>query len=141
MRLLILAGKGGGDYLALESARRAGIIDYEITGFAAISEHSPALKEYSARGKHDALVLNDFKTYYGTNYIPEEKLTDPNDLYTLLRFIEDDQIFTWAEVDEFCDILFKTKKKSENPGRENAVKFLHEFFGPYFEKVNSEILK
>jgi type I restriction enzyme R subunit len=58
-------------------------------------------------------ILNDFKAYYGTNYIPEENLTDPNDLYTLLRLIEDDQIFTWAEVDEFCDILFKTKKKSE----------------------------
>ena len=53
-------------------------------------------------------VQKDFQKYYGKNYIAEENLTDPNDLYYKLNEVENFNFIYDEEVEAFAKIFFTT---------------------------------
>ena len=53
-------------------------------------------------------VQKDFQKYYGKNYIAEENLTDPNELYYKLNEVENFNLLYDEEVEAFAKIFFTT---------------------------------
>ena len=53
-------------------------------------------------------VQKDFQKYYGKNYIAEENLTDPNELYYKLNEVENFNLIYDEEVEAFAKIFFTT---------------------------------
>lgn len=70
----------------------------------------------TTRGKDSTMVLDfvndpeevqkDFQKYYGKNYIPTEKITDPNELYYKLNEVENFNLLYDEEVEAFAKIFF-----------------------------------
>src|SRR5690606_33826429 len=77
----------------------------------------------TAKGKDSTMVLDfvndpeevqkDFQKYYGRNFISEENLTDPNELYYKLNEVEDYNLIFEEEIAAFAKIFFTTDDNFE----------------------------
>jgi len=61
IKLIIFAGKGGGDFVALEHARNAGLISYELSAFFATDAGSNALEVFQKNYHAGARIMDDFR--------------------------------------------------------------------------------
>lgn len=103
-------------------------VDKKLSGVLAVQTLSRLNR--TTRGKEDTFVLdfaNDgediqqsFQPYYELTTI--EETTDPNKLYDLKGTIEEAQIIWQSEVDNFCNIFFKSQKNlsKTDQGKLNA---------------------
>ncbi|MEP6262738.1 MAG: DEAD/DEAH box helicase family protein [Gillisia sp.] len=114
-RLLIVANKfqTGFDEPKLHTM----FVDKKLGGTSTVQTLSRLNR--TAKAKDGTMVLDfvndpeevqkDFQKYYGKNYIAEENLTDPNELYYKLNEVEDYNLIYDEEVEAFAQIFFTTK--------------------------------
>lgn len=91
-------------------------VDKKLSGVKAVQTLSRLNRTMS--GKEDTFVLDfvnesdtileSFQPYYEMTLLSDT--TDPNLLYDLKRKLEDKQVFTQEEIDEFCNVFFKPSK-------------------------------
>jgi phosphoribosylglycinamide formyltransferase 1 len=61
LKIGIIAGRSGGDFIAMEKAHKAGLVNYKIAGFACTSAESSALKIYTLLPENSRpLILEKF---------------------------------------------------------------------------------
>jgi phosphoribosylglycinamide formyltransferase-1 len=60
LKLAVLAGSGGGDFIALQKACSAGLVDFEVVAFITTSSTSSALPHLKKISRTQAVVYEDF---------------------------------------------------------------------------------
>lgn len=91
-------------------------VDKKLSGVKAVQTLSRLNRMYA--GKDDTFILdfaneteeilNSFQPYYELTTV--EETTDPNHLYDLKTEIEKAQIIWTTEIDNFCNVFFRSKK-------------------------------
>ncbi len=91
-------------------------VDKKLSGVKAVQTLSRLNRMYA--GKDDTFILdfaneteeilNSFQPYYELTTV--EETTDPNHLYDLKAEIEKAQIIWTTEIDNFCNVFFRSKK-------------------------------
>lgn len=97
-------------------------VDKKLSGVLAVQTLSRLNRTAAKHGKEDTFVLdfaNDgeeirgaFQPYYELTTVEES--SDPNRLYDLKGIIEQAQIIWQSEVDNFCNIFYKSQKTLSN---------------------------
>jgi type I restriction enzyme R subunit len=107
-------------------------VDKKLSGVMAVQTLSRLNRTASKYGKEDTFVLdfaNDgeeiqeaFQPYYELTTVDET--ADPNRLYDLKGVIEAAQIIWQSEVDNFCNIFYKSKKLLSKPDQGKLNSFI-----------------
>ena len=114
-------------------------VDKKLSGVKAVQTLS-RLNRMSA-GKDDTFVLDfanetddilaSFQPYYELTTV--DSSTDPNHLYDLKNELEKAQIIWQTEVDNFCNVYFKSRKKLS----ESEQKKLYAFVNPACDRFKT----
>ena len=93
-------------------------VDKKLSGVLAVQTLSRLNRTAARHGKEDTFVLDfaneadeildSFQPYYELTTV--EETTDPNKLYDLKNTIEGAQIIWQSEVDNFCEVFFRSQK-------------------------------